>query len=77
MINKSNKKFQQDKLKNSVNKWKFAMTQYIAVAEKEYAKINNLIQSSKSTMTDQETKAATRLLGKKIIFYILFDLIYF
>ena len=52
------------------------MTQYIAVAEKEYAKINNLIQSSKSTMTDQETKAATRLLGKKITFYILFDLIY-
>ena len=53
------------------------MTQYIAVAEKEYAKINNLIQNAKSTMTDQETKAATRLLGKKIIFYIFFDLIYF
>ena len=77
MINKSNKKFQQDKLKNSVNKWKFAMTQYIAVAEKEYAKINNLIQNSKSTMTDQETKAATRLLGELITLFIDFNLFHF
>ena len=64
MINKSNKKFQQDKLKASLNRWKLAMNSYVAMAEREYGRINSLIQSSKSIMTDQETKAATRMLGK-------------
>ena len=64
MINKSNKKFQQDKLKASLNRWKLAMNSYVAMAEREYGRINALIQNSKSIMTDQETKAATRMLGK-------------
>ena len=64
ITNKSNKVYQAEKLKNSINKWRMAMNVYVAVAEREYRRISTLIQTGQSGMTDAEVKNATRMLGK-------------
>ena len=60
---KSTKKFQAEKLKTSVNRWKEAMRQYNAHAEREFNRINTLIKNAKSEMTDVEVKTTTKMLG--------------
>ena len=64
---KSSKKSQAEKLKTPVNRWKEAMRQYQAHAEREFNRIKTMIENGKNQMTDAEVKATTKMLGKYLI----------
>ena len=58
------RKFQVEKVKNSVRRWKDAMILYSNHAEKEYSKIKALVKAGRSLMTDSELKMTYKLLSK-------------
>ena len=59
------RKFQVDKLKNSVRRWREAMVQYSNQAEREYNKIKAQVRAGQTLMTDAELKFTYKLLSKK------------